>query len=101
MSTPLGELHFRPFFKDPKNITTHGNSNNALQNYLKRTTLFGGGEVPNLYGGTLLGTLGPLGVQMGAQTAKITKMTSKMTPGAPKSDPKRPTIHLKLCLKKT
>ncbi len=31
----------------------------------------------------ILGTLGPLGVQMGVQTAKITKITSQMTKNLP------------------
>ena len=45
--------------------------------------------------------LGLSRVQMGARMAKITKNVSKIIPGAPKSDPKRPTIHINMFWKKT
>ena len=41
----------------------------------------------------MLGTLGSLGVQMGARRATITKNTSKMTPGTTKFLPKRHTFR--------
>ncbi len=57
----------------------------------KKSTLYSfGAHTPDR---RILGAMGSLGVQMGAQTAKITKITSKMIPGAPKVHPKRSTIQ--------
>ena len=80
---PLGEPHFRSLFQDAKYLTTNNTHNATIQQKcpkrLSKGAPFSG---PKSEKNGTFRTLAPLGVQMGARTAKITKMTSRMLPGS-------------------
>ena len=84
---PLGELHFTSFFKDPENMPhTYPKTQQLTRKFpkhdLTKDYFLARKSLPTPPQTDILGTLGSLGIQMGARTAKIIRMTSKIIPGA-------------------
>ncbi len=80
---PLGELNFRSLFQDAKYRTTNSTQHTTIQQTCSKRLSKGvpfSGKTSNK--SDMFWTLAPLGVQMGARTAKITKMISRTLSGS-------------------